>query len=110
MTLMYYNLDSRGLTQSFLTHNPRYSVSVHPKNEVSALTFSPVYAILCGTFYADFKWSAEKFVVFTGTFYIYVRTVSNPLKSSDIFSRKYQGYYKPPWIVFGTHTYPKGSQ
>ena len=99
MTLMYYNLDDRSLNPSFLTHNPRHSVSLHPKNKVSTLTFSPVYAILCGTFFEDFNWSAEKFVVFTGTFYIYVRTVSNPLKSSDILSWKRSGVLQTPIYI-----------
>ena len=33
MNLMDSTLDNRDLNQSLLTHNSRYSVYVHPKNE-----------------------------------------------------------------------------
>ena len=88
MSLMTYNLDTRGLNPHFLTHKPRYSVSVCLKNYLYAFTFNNALASLCNTLYRSFWCYDKSFLVMTSTFYMYTYTISNPSNILDIFSWK----------------------
>ena len=110
MASMSSTLENMGLTRYLLNQNIRYLVSVHPNKTFSVFTFNTSSNILWKTFYIAFKWSIKYCLVITSTFSLYSRTISNLLKSSDIFSWKIKGLLNNPIGSFGTCYFPTGVQ
>ena len=109
MYFMASTLVHRGLTLYLLTQKPRYSVSVHLRNNFSAFTFNSSSMNICKSFSIAFRWSANPCLVITSILYMYAHTISNPSKSSDVFSWKISGILQNPIGSFWYLYFPHGS-
>ena len=110
MALMVSALDARGLTLYLFTPKSRYSVSVHSKNYFYTFTFKPDAVSFYNNFHGAVIWSVKSFLVTTNTLSIYARTILDPLKSSDIFSRNISGLLQTPIVSFWYSQLPHRSK
>ena len=106
--LMAYILDDRGITPFLLLQKPRYSVSVHLKNDFSAFTFIPASVSFYIKFFRDFRRSMKSFLLINSALSIYAHKISDPLNISDILSWKILGILQIPtstfWYTYFLHS------
>ena len=88
---MGYTVDSRGITPSLLNPKPKYSVSVHLKNEFSALTVVPLSQVYITLSLVPLDSQQAFLKLLVCCLYILLK-YQNPIRSQRFYPGKHHCY------------------